>query len=80
MEGKENPADVPARRPDYEIGYERPAARLLATFAATPVEPYDDLLQEIKAGQAIHPVPADVKHRIIGTPIVDIHDLQIIEQ
>jgi hypothetical protein len=29
----------PSRRPDYEIGYERPTARLLATLAA--IEPYD---------------------------------------
>jgi len=34
-----NPADGHSRRPDYEIGYERPTARLLATLAA--IEPYD---------------------------------------
>jgi hypothetical protein len=27
LEGKKNPADEPSRRPDYEIGYERPTAQ-----------------------------------------------------
>jgi len=75
LEGKKNPADGWWTRPDYEIGYERPTARLLATLAATTVEPYDDLLQEIKTAQAIDPFAAEVKHRIVGTPIDDIPDL-----
>jgi hypothetical protein len=49
FEGKKNPADRPSRRPDNEIGYERATAQLLATSAATTVEPYNDLLQEIQA-------------------------------
>jgi len=80
LEGKKNSADGPSRRPDYEIGYERPTTRLLATWAATTIEPYDDLLQEIKAAQAIDPLAADVKHKIVGTPIVDILDLQRIHE
>jgi hypothetical protein len=40
------------------------------------VDPYNDLLQEIKTAQAIDALAADVKRRIVGTPIVDIPDLQ----
>jgi hypothetical protein len=79
LEGKKNPADGPSRRPDYEIGYERPTARLLATFATNTVEPYDDLLQEINTAEAIDALAADVKRRIVGTPIIDIPDLQRID-
>jgi hypothetical protein len=79
LDGKKNPADGPSRRPNYEIGYERPTARLLATLAATTVEPYDDHLQQINAAQAIDALAADVEHRIVGTPIVDIPDLQRID-
>jgi hypothetical protein len=80
LEGKQNPADGPWRRSDYEICYERLTARLLATFATITVEPYDDLLQEIKTAQAIDGLAADVKHRIVGTQIVDIPDLQRIDE
>jgi hypothetical protein len=80
VEGKKNPAAGPSLRPDYELGYNRPTVRLLATMAATTVEPYDDLLQEIKAAQAIDALAADVKRRIVGTPIVDIADLQRIDE
>jgi hypothetical protein len=66
--------------PDYEIGYERPTARLMATLATHPVEPYDDLLQEIKTAQAIDALAADVMRRIVGTSIVDIPDLQRIHE
>jgi len=79
-EGKKNPADGPSKRPNYEIGYERPTARLLATLATTTVEPYDDLLQEIKTAQAIDALGADVKCRIVSTPIVDIPDPQRIDE
>jgi len=74
LEGKKNPADGPSRRPDYEIGYERPIARLLATLAAT-VEPYDDLLPAIKTAQASDSLAADVNRRIVGTPMVGLPDL-----
>jgi len=80
LEGKKNPADVPSRRPDYQIGYERPTARLLATLVTNTVEPYDDLLQEIKTAQAINAFAADMKWRIVGTPIIDIPDLQRIDE
>jgi len=80
LEGKKNPADGPSGRPDYEIGYERPTARLLATLATNTIEPYDDLLQETKTAQAIDVLAADVKRRIVGTPIVDIPDLQRIDE
>jgi hypothetical protein len=41
LEGSNNAADGPSRQPDYEIGYERPVARLLATVS---VELYNDLM------------------------------------
>jgi len=80
LEGKKNPADGPSRRPNYEIGYERPTAQLLATLATIIVEPYDDLLQEITTAQAIDSLGADMKHRILGTQIVDIPDMQRIDK
>jgi len=80
LEGKRNPADGPARKPTYEIGYERPTARLLAPWVTTNVEHYNDLLQQIKIAQAIDALAADVKHRIVGTQIVDIPDLQRIDE
>ena len=80
LEGKKNPADGPSRISDYEIGYERPTARLLATLATNTVVPYDDLLQEIKTAQAIDALAANVKCWIVGTPIVNISNLQRIEE
>jgi len=80
LEGKKNPADGPSRSPNYEIGYERPTARLLATLVTNTVELYDNLLQEIKTAQAIDTLAADVKRKIVGTPIVDIPDLQRIDE
>jgi hypothetical protein len=64
LEGKKNPADGPSRRPDYEEGYERPTARLLATLAATTVSPFDDLLPAIKAAQDTDPLATDMKNKI----------------
>jgi len=58
----------------------RPTAWLLATLAAHTVEPYNDLLQELKTAQAIGALAADVKYRIVGTPIVNIPDLQRINE
>jgi hypothetical protein len=80
FEGKKNWADGPSRSPDSEIGNERPTVQLVATLVATTVEPYHDLLQEIKTAQAIDVLVADVKHRIVGTPIVDITDLLRIDE
>jgi len=47
-------------------------------LATNTVEPYNDLLQQIKTAQAINALAANVKRRIVGTPIVDIPDLQTI--
>jgi hypothetical protein len=80
LEGKENPADRRSRRPDYEIGYKRTTARQLASLAATTVELYNDLRQEIKTAQAVDTLAADLKHRIVGTTNVDIADLQRISE
>jgi len=75
LEGKQNPADEPSRRPDSEMLYERPTARLLATLAATHIEWYNDLFLAINTDKAINALAADVKPRTVGTPIVKIHDL-----
>jgi len=80
LEGTESPADVPSRRPDYKVAYKRLTARLLATWGTNTVEPYDDLLQEITTALAIDELGADVKPSIVGTPIVDIPDLQRIDE
>jgi hypothetical protein len=57
LEGSKNPADGPSRRPHYEIGYERPVARLLATVS---VELYDVLMPTIIDAQASDPLAVDV--------------------
>jgi hypothetical protein len=80
LEGKNNAANRPSRRPGYEKGYKRPTAMLLATLATNTVEPYNFLLQEIKRSQAIDPSGADMKRRIVGTPIVHIPDLLRIDE
>jgi len=62
------------------MGYVGLTTRRLATLATTTVEPYDDLLQEINTAQAIDALAAEMKRRIVGTPIVDIPDLERIEE
>jgi len=54
LEGKKILADGRKNSHDYEICYERRTARLLATFATIPVEPYNDPIQDIKRAQAIN--------------------------
>ena len=66
LEGSKNPADGPSRHPDYEIGYERLVARLLATAS---VEPYDNLMTAIIAAQASDPLVADVSATLINRPM-----------
>jgi hypothetical protein len=80
LEGKKHPADGPSRRPHYEIRYKKPTTRLLATLAATTVELYDDHLPGIQTAQAIDTLAADVKHRILQTPIVNSPYLQRIDE
>jgi len=67
LEGSKNLADGPSRRPDYEIGYERPVARLLATVS---VEPYDDLMPAIIATQASDPLAVDVSAKLVDRPMI----------
>jgi hypothetical protein len=67
LEGKKNAADGPSRTPDYEIGYEREIARLLA---AITVEPYDDLLPAIKAAQGTDSLAISMKLKITDTSII----------
>jgi len=68
LEGSENPADGPSRRPDYEIGYERPVARLLATVS---VEPYDNLMPAIIAAQASDPLAVHLSAKHVDRPMID---------
>jgi hypothetical protein len=49
-------------------------------LATNTVEPYDDLLEEIKTAQVINVLAADVKRRIVSIPIVEIPDLQRIDE
>ena len=74
-----NLADAQSRRTDYKIGYERPTARPLGTSATPTVEQYEDLVKEINTALAIDGLAVEVKHRIFGTQIVYIHDLQRID-
>jgi hypothetical protein len=77
LDGTKNPANGPSRRPDYEEGYERPSARLLATstsmstsyqylFAnAVEIEPIErDLLAEITEAQGADQLATDVLRRL----------------
>jgi hypothetical protein len=74
LEGTKNPADGPSRRPDYEQGYERPSARLLATsstscqylFAnAVEIEPIEkDLFAEIIEAQKTDRLATDSLRRV----------------
>jgi len=68
LEGSKNPADGPSRRGDYEVGYERPVARLMATVS---VEPYDDLMPAIIAAQASDPLAADISAKLVDWPVAD---------
>jgi hypothetical protein len=63
-----NPADGPCRLPNYEIGYERPVARLLATAS---LEPYNDLMPAIIAAQAADSFTLDVSVKLVDRPVVD---------
>jgi hypothetical protein len=49
-------------------------------LAATTIELYNDLLQGINTAQAIDMLAADLNPRIVGTPIVDIPDMERIDQ
>jgi hypothetical protein len=47
----------------------------LATLAVTTIEPYDDFIPAIKAAQASDSMAADIKRRIVDTPMVGHPDL-----
>ena len=49
-------------------------------MATTTVEPYDDIFHEINTAQAIDSLAALKKHRIVGTPIANIPDLQRLDE
>jgi len=66
--GSKNPAEGPSRRPDYEIGYERPVARLLATVS---VEPYNVLMPVFIAAQATDPLTANVSAKLVDQPMIE---------
>lgn len=61
LEGSKNPADGPSRRPDYEIGYERPFARLLATAVANP---FKELIDEICDAQRADEMAQSIRAKL----------------
>jgi len=63
LEGSKNPADGPSRRPDYEIGYETPVARLLATVS---LEPDEDFMLAIIEAQASDLLAVDVSAKLVN--------------
>jgi hypothetical protein len=65
LDGKKNPADGPSRRPDYEIGYERPSMALLA--AATVQNYSKDLTEQIKLCQGEDKLARDVIDKLSST-------------
>jgi len=67
-EGGMNPDDGPSRRPDYEIGYERPVAWPLATIS---VELSDDLMPVFIMAQADNPLAANISAKLVDRPIAD---------
>ena len=73
LAGNRNPADGPSRRADYEIGYERPTTRFLAT--STAIEPYNGLLPIIKTAQSTDTLATDVNKKIVDIPMVGYPDL-----
>jgi len=75
LEGSKNPADGPSRTPDYELGYERPTVRPLATLTTNTVEPYNDLLPTIKAAQTTDSLGVDIHEKIVDIPILGTRDL-----
>jgi len=68
LEGSKNPADGPSRRPDYEIRYERPVARLLATVS---VEPYGDLMSAIIAAQASDSLAVNISAKLVDQQMIE---------
>ena len=72
LEGKQNPADGPSRRPDYEISYENTMAKLLATLAATTItESHDDLLPEIKTAQETDFLATEIRPTLVDGSTTD---------
>ena len=68
LEGSKNHANGPSRWPNYEIGYKRPVAQLLATVS---VEPYDDLVPAIITAQASDPLAVDISAKLVDRPMID---------
>jgi len=71
LEGSKTWPDGPSRRSDYQIGYESPVARGLATVL---VEPYDNLIPAISVAHAPDPLAVEVSARIVDPPIIDTTD------
>jgi hypothetical protein len=68
LDGTKNPADGPFRRPDYERGYERPSARLLATCTSTTSTSYQYLFAN---AVEIEPIDKDLFAEIIEAQKTD---------
>jgi len=68
LEGSINLADGPSRWPDYEIGYERPVARLLATAS---LELYDNLRPASIAAQTSDNLAVEGLAKLVYQPMMD---------
>jgi len=67
LEASKNQAAGPSKRHDYEVGYERPVARQLATI---PVEPYDELILAIIVAQASGPLLVEVSAKLVNRSMI----------
>ena len=68
LEGSKNPADGPSQRPDYEIGYERPIGRLLATYIK---DSHDDLVMAIREAQKHDKLAQDTIEQLTAASAYD---------
>jgi len=62
------PAEGPSGWPDYEIGHERPVARL---FPTVPVELYDNLMPAIIEAQTSACLEVDIWAKLVDRPMID---------
>ena len=80
LDGKKNPADGPSRRPDYEIGYEKPVGKLLATMQETPTSDVcEDLVESIKEAQKEDKLAQDICENLKNRSSETCEDWQVID-
>jgi hypothetical protein len=68
MEGSKNPADILSTRPDNEISYRRPVARL---SVITLLESYYCPMTAIFAAQVSNHLPIDVLEKLLDLVLID---------